>query len=136
MPLRVRLSVLSFYCFVTVDFIKATLLKTVKRMPLPPAGRSLTLWIFIHQRIQNKKSHQINDEAFLKKAGRAADRPKGHAAPIKKITLTVWSGLLKKGSDILSHITAVPSAQSGLTSLFGMGRGEPRRNNHLKSLRQ
>ena len=38
----------------------------------------------------------------------------------------------KKGDDILSHITAVPSAQSGLTSLFGMGRGEPRRNNHLK----
>ena len=38
----------------------------------------------------------------------------------------------KKGGDILSHITAVPSAQSGLTSLFGMGRGEPRRNNHLK----
>ena len=40
----------------------------------------------------------------------------------------------KKGGDILSHITAVPSAQSGLTSLFGMGRGEPRRNNHLKFL--
>ena len=63
---------------------------------------------------------------------KAADRPKGHAAPIKKIIPTVGSGLLKKGSDILSHITAVPSAQSGLTSLFGMGRGEPRRNNHLK----
>ena len=29
---------------------------------------------------------------------------------------------------------AVPSAQSGLTSLFEMGRGEPRRNNHLKFL--
>ena len=29
---------------------------------------------------------------------------------------------------------AVPSAQAGLTSLFGMGRGEPRRNNHLKRL--
>ena len=29
---------------------------------------------------------------------------------------------------------AVPSAQAGLTSLFGMGRGEPRRNNHLKIL--
>ena len=42
--------------------------------------------------------------------------------------------LKKKGGDILSHITAVPSAQSGLTSLFGMGRGEPRRNNHLKLL--
>jgi hypothetical protein len=41
---------------------------------------------------------------------------------------------LKKGDDILSHITAVPSAQAGLTTLFGMGRGEPRRNNHLKSL--
>jgi hypothetical protein len=43
-------------------------------------------------------------------------------------------GFEKKGSDILSHITAVPSAQAGLTTLFGMGRGEPRRNNHLKSL--
>ena len=40
----------------------------------------------------------------------------------------------KKGDDILSHNNAVPSAQAGLTSLFGMGRGEPRRNNHLKSL--
>ena len=40
----------------------------------------------------------------------------------------------KKGDDILSHITAVPSAQAGLTTLFGMGRGEPRRNNHLKAV--
>ena len=39
----------------------------------------------------------------------------------------------KKGDDILSHKTAVPSAQAGLTSLFEMGRGEPRRNNHLKN---
>nr|AOE08024.1 hypothetical protein [uncultured bacterium] len=29
---------------------------------------------------------------------------------------------------------AVPSAQTGLTSLFGMVRGEPRRYNHLKLL--
>ena len=43
-------------------------------------------------------------------------------------------GFSKKGDDILSHITAVPSAQAGLTTLFGMGRGEPRRNNHLKRL--
>jgi hypothetical protein len=44
-------------------------------------------------------------------------------------------GLTKKqGGDILSHSDAVPSALSGLTSLFGMGRGEPRRNNHLKKL--
>ncbi len=29
---------------------------------------------------------------------------------------------------------AVPSAQAGLTSLFGMGRGGPCCNRHLKSL--
>ena len=39
----------------------------------------------------------------------------------------------KKGNDILSHLVAVPSALIGLTSLFGMGRGEPYRYNHLKS---
>ncbi len=44
-------------------------------------------------------------------------------------------GFQKKGDDILSHNDAVPSAQAGLTSLFGMGRGEPRRNNHLKAIR-
>ena len=40
-------------------------------------------------------------------------------------------GVSKKGNDLLSH-TAVPSALTGLTSLFGMVRGEPRRYNHLK----
>ena len=49
----------------------------------------------------------------------------------KNPSLKSW-GSIKKGDDILSHITAVPSAQAGLTTLFGMGRGEPRRNNHLK----
>ena len=29
----------------------------------------------------------------------------------------------KVGNVLLSHITAVPSAQTGLTSLFGMVRG-------------
>ena len=32
-----------------------------------------------------------------------------------------------------SPTNAVPSALTDLTSLFGMVRGEPRRNNHLKS---
>ena len=32
-------------------------------------------------------------------------------------------GLIKVGGDLLSHISAVPSAQLGLTSLFGKGRG-------------
>ena len=54
----------------------------------------------------------------------------------KQQSLSFQTGFeLKKGDDILSHITAVPSAQAGLTSLFGMGRGEPRRNNHLRALR-
>ena len=38
---------------------------------------------------------------------------------------------LEEGSDILSHRLAVPSALMGLTSLFGMERGEPHRYNHL-----
>ena len=38
---------------------------------------------------------------------------------------------LEEGSDILSHQMAVPSALMGLTSLFGKGRGEPHRYNHL-----
>ncbi len=39
---------------------------------------------------------------------------------------------IKKGSDLLSHINAVPSALLGLTSLFEMGRGEPQCYNHPK----
>ena len=42
--------------------------------------------------------------------------------------------ILKKGGDILSHRIAVPSAQAGLTSLFGMGRGGHRRQNHHKDM--
>ena len=42
--------------------------------------------------------------------------------------------LNKKGSDLLSHKIAVPSALLGLTSLFGMGRGEPQCYNHPKFL--
>ena len=61
--------------------------------------------------------------------------PKGeHVVPINKKACLFRQASLKKGDDILSHIIAVPSAQAGLTSLFGMGRGEPRRNNHLKVL--
>jgi hypothetical protein len=44
------------------------------------------------------------------------------------------TGLIKMGGDILSHTNAVPSARTGLTSLFGMGRGGPRRYSHLKRL--
>ncbi len=41
-------------------------------------------------------------------------------------------GFQEEGGDILSHNTAVPSALTGLTTLFGMGRGEPRCYSHLK----
>ncbi len=51
---------------------------------------------------------------------------------LKKIPISYDEDSLKKGDDILSHKIAVPSALAGLTTLFGMGRGEPRRNNHLK----
>ncbi len=36
-----------------------------------------------------------------------------------------------KKAATYSPTSAVPSALAGLTSLFGMGRGEPRRYNHL-----
>ena len=36
----------------------------------------------------------------------------------------------KRGSDLLSHREAVPSALKGLTSLFGMVRGGPLRYSH------
>ena len=39
-----------------------------------------------------------------------------------------WSN--KIGGDLLSRGCAVPSARLGLTSLFGMGRGDPQRYNH------
>ena len=42
--------------------------------------------------------------------------------------------VIKFGGDILSRFDPVPSAQAGLTSLFGMGRGGPRRNSHQKLL--
>ena len=43
-------------------------------------------------------------------------------------------GLIKIGNDILSQENLVPSALTGLTSLFGMERGEPRCNSHHKTL--
>ena len=42
-------------------------------------------------------------------------------------------GLQKRRRPTLPRF-AVPSALTGLTSLFGMGRGEPRCNGHPKSL--
>jgi hypothetical protein len=83
----------------------------------------------------------MNDGAFPKTRGlgrtgaaKAAARGRSATAlaPKTKSPDFPVGTFLKKGGDILSHRIAVPSAQAGLTSLFGMGRGEPRRNNHLR----
>src|SRR5690606_14733687 len=51
----------------------------------------------------------------------------------KKRGLLKSNPLLKKRRrHTLPHNDAVPSAQSGLTSMFGMERGEHRRYKHLK----
>ena len=39
-------------------------------------------------------------------------------------------GFMLLGNDLLFHLSAVPSALLGLTSLFGMGRGVPQRYCH------
>ncbi len=55
------------------------------------------------------------------------------AFPNKKSPSYFYKGPLKKGGDLLSHPVAVPSARTGLTSLFGMERGGPRRHGHPKN---
>jgi hypothetical protein len=80
-----------------------------------------------------KKSLNLLIEALIKKGGEPSFRTR--RSNNKKNPFQVnEKDFIKKGGDILSHITAVPSAQSDLTSLFGKVRGEPRRNNHLKLL--
>ena len=46
-----------------------------------------------------------------------------------------YRDLIKIGIDILSRaLDQVPSALVGLTSLFGMGRGDPHRNRRHKGI--
>ena len=52
-------------------------------------------------------------------------------SPQKNPTLLLESGLKERRRLTLPPV-AVPSALTGLTSLFGMGRGETYRYNHLK----
>ena len=55
---------------------------------------------------------------------------------IKKPSYQMARGFLKVASTYSPTLKrAVPSAQVGLTSLFGMGRGGPYCYKHLKSLR-
>ena len=84
---------------------------------------------------KNKKSRFVRNGVFKEVDEPRPDTSRRTRRSDKKNEPCLFrQGSLKKGDDILSHITAVPSAQAGLTSLFGMGRGEPRRNNHLKAI--
>ncbi len=51
--------------------------------------------------------------------------------PKTKKPLTLCEGLQGRRRPTLPPGVAVPSAQTGLTSLFGMERGGPRRHGHL-----
>ena len=68
----------------------------------------------------------------MKKSGESSIRTR-HFYKKSEIVLKRTISHKKRRRHTLPQI-AVPSAQSGLTSLFGKGRGEPRRNNHLKLL--
>lgn len=57
-----------------------------------------------------------------------------HTPRIKKKSPSVLMRIYKERRRPTLPQDAVPSAQSGLTSLFGKGRGDPRSNNHLKFL--
>ena len=60
-------------------------------------------------------------------------RPRSFGGRAKKEPRLLRGGV-QIGDDILSQdIILVPSALVSLTSLFGMGRGGPHRNSHLKS---
>ena len=71
------------------------------------------------------------------RARNASSSSKDTPIPPQKITQKkpLSTKLLKEackkvGGDLLSRGCAVPSARLGLTSLFGMGRGDPQRYNH------
>ena len=87
------------------------------RGPFTPAGRAmdiaslLSVFVFLWQ----KKSPICKDEAFKSAFAKAmADEVKDR----QRLTLP--------------GVILVPSALAGLTALFGMGRGDPRRYSHLK----
>ena len=84
-------------------------------------------------RYKTKNPQLFQAEGSIKKGGEPTRRGGEHVAPIKnkKACSNEQAFHKKRRRHTLPQI-AVPSAQAGLTSLFGMGRGEPRRNNHLK----
>lgn len=79
-------------------------------MPGNTAGHSYLIEIYksidIQKSIGKKNPHQINDE----------------------------DSLINKAATYSPRKTQVPSAMGDLTSLFGMGRGEHPRQNHLKTV--
>ena len=71
----------------------------------------------------------VQDASSLGKDAPTA--PKKINAQKKPLSTNLLKEACKKvGGDLLSRGCAVPSARLGLTSLFGMGRGDPQRYNH------
>ena len=53
----------------------------------------------------------------------------------KAFTILLMKALIKDRQRLtLPGVILVPSALAGLTALFGMGRGDPRRYSHLKNV--
>ena len=64
-------------------------------------------------------------------SGKDAPPKKTNTHKKKPLSTNLLKEACKKvGGDLLSRGCAVPSARLGLTSLFGMGRGDPQRYNH------
>ena len=109
-------------------------------------------WLY-HNAIKKKDPDQMNDRDPRRRRRPIDDEAKSHAfVPVTTLTFAVdkKSAALpqcdkKKDPDQMNDRdprrrrrptlppgVAVPSAQTGLTSLFGMVRGGPRRHGHLK----
>ena len=74
----------------------------------------------------------MNSDIVLKKVEGWADGLMLDLVVKKRSPATFVTGLFKIWRrPTLPHVTAVPSALAGLTSLFGMGRGGHRRYRHL-----
>ena len=92
---------------------------------------TLTYWILIIEYC--RVEHFASTKAELDSSTntilnfRYATKQKGPSTQVEEPFKRIWQ------LPTLPHFGAVPSAMRGLTSLFGMGRGEhPRKNHHKK----
>src|SRR4051812_23902799 len=84
-------------------------------------------------RTDKKKNPSLKKLGFHKERRRTEPEGRTRRTDKKKNPSLKKLGFQKERRRHTLPQTAVPSAQGGLTSLLGRGRGGPRRNNHLKS---